>query len=258
MLGKIVGAIAGFLLLRHPLGALLGGVLGHLFDIGAFGGRRSAPARGFLEPLFGLIGAMAKSDGRISEREIAVTEQLMQRMRLSDSQRREAIARFNAGKEPGYAVQPAIADLKAWCAGRRDHAYILIDLLLEVVAAEDQIIESKLVLLRQLSWSLGVEERELMALAAMKGYMWTYSQQGTQRDAPPPRSVSMGPDAYAVLGIHADADERAVKQAWRRLMSEHHPDKLGDVPDVLRQRAEKRARDINAAYEAIKSQRGFR
>jgi len=54
------------------------------------------------------------------------------------------------------------------------------------------------------------------------------------------------------------ADERNVKRAWRKLMSEHHPDKLGDVPEALRQRAEQRAREINTAYERIRSERGFR
>jgi DnaJ like chaperone protein len=41
-------------------------------------------------------------------------------------------------------------------------------------------------------------------------------------------------------------------------MSQHHPDKLGDVPDELKRRAEERAREINAAYERIKSERGLK
>ena len=40
-------------------------------------------------------------------------------------------------------------------------------------------------------------------------------------------------------------------------MSQHHPDKLGNVPDELKRRAEVRARDINAAYERIKTERGL-
>ncbi|MEP6881805.1 MAG: DnaJ domain-containing protein, partial [Dokdonella sp.] len=48
-----------------------------------------------------------------------------------------------------------------------------------------------------------------------------------------------------------------IKRAYRKLMSQHHPDKLGNVPDDLKQRAESRAREINAAYERIKSERGF-
>jgi DnaJ like chaperone protein len=55
------------------------------------------------------------------------------------------------------------------------------------------------------------------------------------------------------------ADERTIKQAYRRLMSQHHPDKLGsEVPDEVKRRSEQRSREINAAYERIKSERGLK
>ena len=62
-----------------------------------------------------------------------------------------------------------------------------------------------------------------------------------------------------MLGIERSADERAIKQAYRRLMSQHHPDKLGsDVPDEVKRRSEQRSREINAAYERIKNERGLK
>lgn len=256
-LGKIIGAIVGLVLTRHPLGVLLGVVVGHLIDTGAFGLQRVGGApRGFIEPLFGLVGAIAKSDGRVSEVEIVVTEQLIARMRLDAEQRRAAIACFTAGKQPGFAVNLAVAELKRWCAGRRDHAYILLDLLLDVVCVEGAPVPGKLAILRQLSWALGISGRELAALAAMKGC----DIGGTQdRGAPPPRGqTAAAPDPYAVLGVARDAGEREIKRAYRKLMSEHHPDKLGDVPEQLRRGAEERAREINAAYERVKSARGFK
>ncbi|HJU40441.1 MAG TPA: DnaJ domain-containing protein, partial [Tahibacter sp.] len=78
------------------------------------------------------------------------------------------------------------------------------------------------------------------------------------RHAPPPPPGVGVPDPYTVLGVAPNADERTVKHAYRKLMSEHHPDKLGDVPEVLRRRAEERAREINAAYERIKNARRFK
>jgi DnaJ like chaperone protein len=65
-------------------------------------------------------------------------------------------------------------------------------------------------------------------------------------------------DPYAVLAIDRTANEHEIKRAYRKLMSQHHPDKLGDVPDELKRRAEERAREINAAYERIKGERGFK
>ena len=72
------------------------------------------------------------------------------------------------------------------------------------------------------------------------------------------RRAPMRVDPYAVLGIERSADERDIKRAYRKLMSQHHPDKLGDVPDELKRRAEERAREINAAYERVKAERGFK
>ncbi|WP_257387301.1 co-chaperone DjlA [Tahibacter caeni] len=257
-LGKAVGAVLGLVLVRHPLGALFGALVGHLFDIGLFAWQRTSPSSGhssFFDLLFAFAGAMAKADGRVSEREIAVVEQLMQRMSLTVDQRREAIARFNDGKTPGFDVERTIRGLRAWCLGRRDHAYVLIDVVLDVVFA-DGAGRERLQLMRRLCAALGVHEREVAVLAAMKGYAWDLYDGGSAR-APPPRQ-SGGPDPYAVLGVERGADEREVKRAWRKLMSEHHPDKLGDVPEALRERAEQRAREINTAYERIRGERGFR
>jgi DnaJ-domain-containing protein 1 len=41
--GKVLGAALGWMLMRHPLGALIGGVLGHAFDAGWLAPRARAP-----------------------------------------------------------------------------------------------------------------------------------------------------------------------------------------------------------------------
>ena len=80
VLGKIIGALVGFWLFRH------------LWDIGALRPLGMQRARGsFIAPLFALAGAIAKSDGRVSEQEIAATENLMTRMQMSPDQRASAI-----------------------------------------------------------------------------------------------------------------------------------------------------------------------
>jgi DnaJ like chaperone protein len=276
--GKLIGALIGLLLFRHPFGLVLGAFFGHLWDIGAL---RPQPARGasnsFILPLFALAGAIAKSDGRVSEQEIAATENLMARMQLTADQRASAIERFAAGKQPGFAVHLTIADLKAWAGGRRDLAFLLLDMLLDIVYAEGPLAPNKFVLVRKLCWSLGVHERELAALAAMRGY--AYAAQGTgagagsyggqrygssrpgdhyeQSSRETPRRPG-DKDPYAVLGLASDANEREIKRAYRKLISQHHPDKLGDVPEELKRRAEERAREINAAYERLREQRGIK
>lgn len=60
---------------------------------------------------------------------------------------------------------------------------------------------------------------------------------------------------YAALGLTSDASDAEVEQAYRRLISQYHPDKLSGAADELRQQAEAKARDINNAYDRIQTLR---
>jgi DnaJ like chaperone protein len=59
--------------------------------------------------------------------------------------------------------------------------------------------------------------------------------------------------------VATDASDAEIKRAYRRLVSENHPDKLAakGLPESMRQVAEERTREINVAYELIKESRGF-
>src|SRR5213593_4316651 len=53
-------------------------------------------------------------------------------------------------------------------------------------------------------------------------------------------------DYYAALGVAPDADEQAIKQAYRKLARQYHPDvNPGDT------QAEERFKEINEAYQAL-------
>ncbi|MGB3747051.1 MAG: co-chaperone DjlA [Rhodanobacter sp.] len=256
------------LLVGHMPGAVVGAVLGFIFDNLRHSQRRQATpeAGGFVGPLFTLLGAVAKSDGRVSEAEIAVAERLMTRMGLTAEQRAQAVASFNAGKQPEFDVTRTIAELRNWVGLRRDHAFPVLDVVIETVLSEGNPGPEKMSILRQLAFALRVSDMELMALMAMKGYAWNQGAGGPRGSRQqyghggyvPPQRTPQGPDPYAVLGIDRNADERAIKRAYRKLISEHHPDRLGDLPEDMRKRAEARASEINAAYDRIKEARGFK
>lgn len=57
-------------------------------------------------------------------------------------------------------------------------------------------------------------------------------------------------DPYRVLQITRDADQPAIKEAYIRLMREHHPDRLKDGDEQARHA---RAKEINAAFALLKS-----
>ena len=260
MIGKIVGGILGLIVFRNFFGVLIGAFVGHMYDLSVAQSQRPSQASSFVGPLFAFAGALAKSDGRVSEVEIRAAEALMDRLRLDPEMRRMAIEQFNLGKAPEYDVATAIMQLRGWTHGRRDLAFLLLDLLLDLVYAEGTLPANKMGIVRQLCWALGVSDAELAAVTAMKGYGARYRQQGPQggySGQQRPRNTQSKADPYVVLGVTHETEPRDIKRAYRKLMSQHHPDKLGDVPDELKKRAEDRAREINAAYERIKTERGF-
>lgn len=60
---------------------------------------------------------------------------------------------------------------------------------------------------------------------------------------------------HRVLGVTEDASDAEIDQAYRRLISQYHPDKLVGVAEELRHEAEAKASEINAAYDRIKTLR---
>jgi DnaJ like chaperone protein len=264
----LIGAALGFFFLHGPIGALIGGAIGFMFDAGRNKTRQATPAAGgFIGPLFAILGAIAKADGRVSPAEITVAERLMSRMNLNQDQRRDAIDAFNVGKAVEFNVTHSIEQLRNWVGARRDHAFPVLDVVIDTVLADGSPSNEKMAILRQVAFALRVSDMELMALMAMKGYAWNNG--GRSRGAGgsqgsygggyvPPQRATQGPDPYAILGIGRDADDRAIKRAYRKLISEHHPDRLGDLPEDMRRRAESRASEINAAYERVKAERGFK
>jgi DnaJ-domain-containing protein 1 len=62
-------------------------------------------------------------------------------------------------------------------------------------------------------------------------------------------------DPYRVLGLTEEVDEAELERAYRRLIAQYHPDRLSGAAPELRQQAERRAREINSAYDRIRALR---
>lgn len=58
--------------------------------------------------------------------------------------------------------------------------------------------------------------------------------------------------AYEILGLTAGASQEQVKQAYRKLVKIWHPDRFSDPQQ--KQEAEAKIKDINVAYNQLKSQ----
>ena len=76
-----------------------------------------------------------------------------------------------------------------------------------------------------------------------------------ERPAPP--AAPGADDPYAVLGVAASVGDEELEQAYRRRMSEYHPDRVASAAKEIRDMADLRSRAINQAYDRIKRERGI-
>ena len=60
---------------------------------------------------------------------------------------------------------------------------------------------------------------------------------------------------YRILGVTSEANDAEVDLAYRRMISQYHPDRFVEAAPELRRQAELRARAINSAYDRIRALR---
>ena len=257
--GKIGLGLLGFLV-GGPVGALLGVALGHQLDRGLAARPRAVPGQDvrevFFRTTFLAMGHLAKADGRVSEGEIQAARAIMHQMGLGPEDVRLAIEFFSEGKNPRLDLDSHLAQLAA--QGRRQSELMraFMELQLEVALAEGNIGSTERSLLWHMAETLGVGRVEFAQLEALVR---------ARRGFAGSRRQSHGKDAelaaaYRVLGVGQDASDRDVKQAYRRLMNRHHPDKIAarGLPDSMMESAKARTREIRAAWDLVKENRGLR
>ncbi len=261
--GKVVGGAFG-LMVGGPLGAVLGAALGHSFDRGLHGiegsvggaGSRERTQAAFFTATFSCMGHLAKADGQVSSSEIQLAEAVIRQMQLTPEQRETAIRLFNEGKAADFDLDGALQQLRRECRRRTNLIQMFVEIQLQAAYADGELAPEEERLLLHMCEMLGFPEERFRLLERMlRGEQ--SSHQGRQG---PARSDTMGlDDAYAILGIGRDASNDEVKKAYRRLMSQHHPDKLVSkgLPDEMIQMAKTKSQDIGRAYERIKEARGM-
>ena len=255
--GKLIGGIIG--LMRGGLvGVVLGVFLGHMLDrflSGLGGASRTRDA--FFGAMFSTLGHINKADGRVTKAEIAAAEHLMRRLQLTEAERQRAIRLFQQGKQADFDLEATLKEFARHSMLRHELRIMFVELLLEAAFADGTLSPEEQAILVRACTVLHIPAAIFSAmLRARQG--GGGSAQGNYQQVPG-RGGSLQ-QSYASLGVKADASTKEIKRAYRKLVSQYHPDKLVSqgLPEEMMEMSKKRVREINAAYDKIKASRGIK
>lgn len=262
--GKILGGFFGFMF-GGVFGMLLGLWLGHRFDrasamnfnthSGLFGNNTSSQERQklFFDTTFSVMGHLAKAKGNVTEADIQVATVYMDQMRLQGEVRIAAQQSFASGKKNDFPLQEKLQEFTQMVRGDRNVLQMFLGIQVQVAYSDGEFHSKEKEILYVIAEHLGFTRFELDRLLQMvegqQHFHETEQNQGATEE-----------DSYKVLGIDSSATDKEIKRAYRKLMSQHHPDKLASkgLPEEMMTLAKEKAQDIQCAYETLRKTRGFK
>jgi DnaJ like chaperone protein len=235
--GKLGGAGIG-LALGGPIGALLGGVAGHVL-IDREGAPFGKPPRDvlFTMGLVALAAKMAKADGVVVDVEVKAFEQIVEvpegehervkrlfELAMQTSDGFEAYARQIHGE---FKEEPALLE-------------DVLDGLFHIAKADEAVHEAEYIYLKNVAGIFAFSEGDFERIAA--------------------RHVKRADDPYLILKADRTMSDEELKRHYRKMVAENHPDReiaRGLPPEAVKIATERLA-VINAAWERIAAERNLR
>jgi DnaJ like chaperone protein len=246
----LIGASLGYLV-GGPLGLLVGGGLGWWLAARlrrSMLGRVVASQAQFLASTFAVMGCLCKADGRVTQDELDASRRLWDRLRLNEAQRAKARADFTRGKSEDFDLDAELAAVRGFTQGQTALRQVFLQVQLSAIAADGVLHPAEHEMMLRVARGLGCSEDEVRQVEAML--------HGAAADSPAAHEQSLE-EAYQVLGVTPEASNAELKRAYRRLMSQNHPDKLAakGLPESMREVAQARTSEITNAYERIREAR---
>ena len=177
----------------------------------------------------------------------------MQKMGMTAAHRQQAIAWFKQGAEPGFDSGPTYQRFMSVCGQTRNLKYVLLVYLVVMALADGQLHAAEEAVLFDIAARVGYDRATFQQLLDMVLNKSHFAGGGK---ATSPAALD---DAYKALGVTKDSTDQEVKRAYRKQMSQYHPDKLigQGLPEDMIAMATEQSKEIQHAYELIKKSRNI-
>ena len=254
---SVLGGALGYMI-GGPLGAMLGVAFAGNLSKGKSNFRGSASdyrpgdqqrvQAAFFSSVFSVMGYIAKVDGKVSKSEILLAQQVMQHMQLPEDMQKAAKELFNQGKQKDFNLDEVLEQFRTESHRRTHLVRMFLEIQIQATYADGVFDDKEYDALKYIAQKLRFPIHELERLIQQFSVASGKSSKLTIDDA------------YVILGADKSLTDKELKRAYRRLLAQHHPDKLvaKGLPDEMIKLANDKTQEIISAYELIKKHRGMR
>jgi len=279
--GKLFGGFLGYLM-AGPLGALIGIMIGNVFDKGLKHHlnqsyldyrqeKRPAVIAAYIKAVACLMGFFAKADGRVSEQELSYAAQIFKELKLSGEQLNTAKEWFTSSKNGQVSLEDQLRMLQYLKETNLSLTKSCLDIIFQMLKI-DGLTEKKVDYMNYLLNHLGFaklesqfnaqEFWEYIQAKAQNQYQHQSRQQHYYQYHHRPPEQNEGDkliQSFQALGLDVNANQTEVKKAYRKLMSKFHPDKMmaKGASDAEIKAATERTQQISKAYDYICQYKGW-
>ncbi|MEM9473235.1 MAG: molecular chaperone DjiA [Pseudomonadota bacterium] len=183
-----------------------------------------------------LSAKMAKADGLVSEAEIAAFREIFV---IHPDETKNVARVFNLAKQEVTGFDSYARQIARLFKDQKEVLEDLVDGLFHIARADGAVGEQELAFLEEVSRIFGLEDRF--------GCIRSRNLRGTESDP------------YSILGIDCDASDGDLKEHYRKLVRENHPDRhiAAGMPEEAVAIATTRLARINEAWGQVERERGI-
>lgn len=275
--GKILGVIIGLLSGIGFWGVAIGILIGYIADkftnvqTSKHNFNKKKYQRIFFNITFEIMGHLTKSKGRVTNEDIKMASLFMDEMKLNEEECILAKKSFQIGKKNNYPLREKLKELKNISFFKSNLIKNFLEIQIKMAFYDGFLHPNEANILYIIAEELGISHNSfsyfLSAMQNNKNHFyknnqkdfWKYDQSFEYENYKNQGFTTLE-EACNILGVNINDDKFIIKRAYKKLMSQYHPDKLiaKGLPLKILEEAKIKTQKIRLAYDFIKQKKRFK